>query len=112
MAKIFISFVHDDRPVAEALKALIEHELNLRGKVFMVTDPSQLRPGDDWLKTIREALESADIVLLMMSKRSVGTPWVNFEAGGMDKRETSYPCLYRKSEERESARAVFTLASR
>src|SRR5918999_3654152 len=81
MAKVFISFVHEDRTVAEAVKALIEHDLKLRGQVFMVTDQSQLRAGDDWLKKIHDELTSADVVPVMLSKRSITKPWVNFEAG-------------------------------
>jgi len=42
MAKVFISFDHGDRSVAESMKALLEHELKLKGEVFMVTDPNQL----------------------------------------------------------------------
>jgi hypothetical protein len=37
--------------------------------------------GDLWLQKIKEALSSAEIVILMLSKRSVARPWVNFEAG-------------------------------
>lgn len=81
MAKVFISFDHGDRSVAETMKALLEHELKLKGEVFMVTDPNQLQAGDDWLKVVKDGLASAEIVLLMLSKRSIKKPWVNFEAG-------------------------------
>jgi hypothetical protein len=81
MAKVFVSFDHGDRAVAETMKALLEQELALRNDVFMVTDPTQLRAGDDWLKVVKEGLGSAQIVLLMLSKRSIKKPWVNFEAG-------------------------------
>jgi hypothetical protein len=81
MAKVFISFDHGDRSVAETTKALLDHELGLRGDVFMVTDPDQLRAGDDWLKVVKDGLSSAEVVLLMLSKRSIRKPWVNFEAG-------------------------------
>jgi len=73
---------HEDRAVAQAVKALIEHELKLSGQVFMVTDQSQLKAGDDWLKKIHDELTSANIVVLMLSKRSITKPWVNCEAGG------------------------------
>lgn len=81
MPKVFISFDHGDRSVAETLKALLEHELNLRNEVFMVTDPNQLRAGGDWLKVVKDGLSSAEVALLMLSKRSIKKPWVNFEAG-------------------------------
>jgi hypothetical protein len=41
--KVFISFDHDARSIAETMKALLEHELKLTREVFMVTDPNQLR---------------------------------------------------------------------
>ena len=63
------------------MKALLAHELGLHGEVFMVTDPDHLRAGDDWLKVVKEGLSSAEVVLLMLSKRSITKPWVNFEAG-------------------------------
>ncbi|GAC1457123.1 MAG: hypothetical protein PVSMB1_06850 [Gemmatimonadaceae bacterium] len=81
MAKVFISFDHGDRAVAETMKSLIEHELKLDKDVFMVTDPNQLRAGDDWLTVVKDGLSSAEVVLLMLSRRSIKKPWVNFEAG-------------------------------
>src|SRR5687768_15644534 len=81
VAKIFLSFEHDDRLVADALKNLIEHELKIPGEVFMVTDPNHMGLGDDWLRVIHDALADARIVLSMLSKRSIRTPWINFEAG-------------------------------
>jgi len=82
MAKVFISFAHEDAGVAETVRALIEYELKLSGQVFTMTDQSQIKAGDDWLMKIRDELTSADIVVLILSKRSIAKPWVNFEAGG------------------------------
>lgn len=65
----------------ETMKALLEHELKLDKEVFMVTDPNQLRAGDDWLTVVKDGLSSAGVVLLMLSRRSIKKPWVNFEAG-------------------------------
>jgi hypothetical protein len=81
MSRVFISFVHEDRSIAETVKRILEQQLNLVGHVFIVTDQQQLRAGDDWLQRIREELTSAEIVLLMISKRAITMPWVNFEAG-------------------------------
>src|SRR6478609_6111683 len=83
MARIFVSFVGEDRAVAEALKNYIEYELELTGKreFFMMTDPKNLKPGDDWLKVLHDALKDARVVLAMLSRRAIGTPWVNFESG-------------------------------
>ena len=48
---------------------------------FMSTDRSQVFAGVVWLDKIRQSLEEAELVILMLSKRSVGRAWVNFEAG-------------------------------
>lgn len=82
MPRVFISFANEDRSVAEAVKRIIEHDLRLpAGDVFIITDRSQVIAGADWLRKIREALTSVEVVILMMSARAVTRPWVNFEAG-------------------------------
>ena len=39
-------------------------------------------PGENWFDRIRRELAACQVVVLMLSKRSVVRPWVNFEAGG------------------------------
>jgi hypothetical protein len=81
MARVFISFVSEDKSVAEAVQKLIEKELDLKGEVFMSGDRSQVLAGHDWLEKIRSALESCEALVLMLSMRSVRRPWINYEAG-------------------------------
>jgi hypothetical protein len=81
MADVFISFVHEDVNVAEAVQSVLQHELKLGNRVFMISDQYQVHAGEDWLARIRAEIHTSKIVLLMMSKRSVKRPWVNFEAG-------------------------------
>jgi hypothetical protein len=81
VARIFVSFVHEDEKIASAVQDLLQAELDLREGVFLSSDKSQIYAGDLWLQKIKEALSSAEIVILMLSKRSVARPWVNFEAG-------------------------------
>lgn len=95
MAAIFISFVHEDQRVAGAVKDLIESELKLENRVFLSSDKTQVYAGDVWVQKITDALKEAKLIVLMLSKRSVGRPWVNFEAGGgwlTDKK--IIPCCY------------------
>jgi hypothetical protein len=82
MARLFMSFVHEDEKVASATQGLLQTELDLREEVFLASDKSQFYAGDLWLQKIKEALSAAEIVILMLSRRSVTRPWVNFEAGG------------------------------
>jgi hypothetical protein len=81
MARLFESFVHEDEKVAAAVQDLLQTELDLREDVFLSSDTSQIFAGDPWLPKIKEALSAATIVILMLSRRSVARPWVNFEAG-------------------------------
>jgi hypothetical protein len=92
---VFISFVHEDQTVAEATRNLVTQELGLGSRVFLSSDKGRIYAGDDWLREITKALRRAKVVILMMSKRSVRRPWVNFEAGGawMNDRVV-IPCCY------------------
>src|ERR1700730_3051499 len=81
MARLFVSFVHDAEKPASAVQDLLQTELNLGKEVFLSSDKSLIYAGDLWLEKIKEALSAAEIVILMLSRRSVTRPWVNFEAG-------------------------------
>ena len=81
MARVFVSFVHEDEKVASAVQNLLQTELELHEDVFLSSDRSQIYAGDLWLEKIKEALSAAELVILMLSQRSVARPWVNFEAG-------------------------------
>jgi hypothetical protein len=80
VASVFISFVHEEQPVAEAVQHLLEEQLRTRD-MFISSDQWQVFAGEDWLRRIREELESAKVVVLLLSPKSVQRPWVNFEAG-------------------------------
>jgi len=81
LADIFISFIHEEKKIAEAVKAFLREKLEIQSDVFLASDMWTIYAGEDWLKKIKEELASARIVLLMMSKEAVSRPWVNFEAG-------------------------------
>jgi hypothetical protein len=81
MARLFVSFVHEDEKVASAVQGVLQTELDLGEEVFLSSDKSQIYAGDLWLEKIKGALLAAEIVILMLSRRSVARPWVNFESG-------------------------------
>ena len=81
MTRIFVSFVHEDEKVASAVQTLLQTELELGKEVFLSSDKSQIYAGDLWLQKIKDGLTAAEIVILMLSQRSVARRWVNFEAG-------------------------------
>ena len=79
--------------MANRIKALLESQLEVG--VFLSSDTTQIFAGDSWLEKITTALKEANLVLLMLSQRSLRRPWVNFEAGGawlLGK--TVIPCCY------------------
>jgi hypothetical protein len=95
MPSIFISFVHEDQWVAERVKALLEEVLNLEKDVFLSGDKRMVYAGDMWLEKIKAGLTDAKVVILMLSKRSMSRPWVNFEAGGAWlTNKVIIPCCY------------------
>ena len=83
MARVFISFVQEDASVAHALQALLSSELQLRDEVFLSADQSQVLAGHVWLDKIREGLESCEVLVILLSARSLRRAWVHFEAGAV-----------------------------
>ncbi len=83
MANVFISFVHEEQRVAEAVQELLKGHLqrSLPNGVFLSADDWQVFAGEVWLERIRAELQEASVVILMLSPRSVERPWINFEAG-------------------------------
>lgn len=80
MAQVFISFIHEEEKVAAAVQRLIKKKLK-GAEVFLSSDQWQIHAGEIWLERIRSELNSAKVVILMLSSQSVKRPWVNFEAG-------------------------------
>ncbi len=54
-----------------------------KGKVdvFQSSDQRAIYAGDEWMAKIFEALETAKVLISMLSPVSVTRPWTNFEAG-------------------------------
>ena len=80
MSDIFISHIHEEEVVANALLGFMREALG-RTTVFLSSDSWQVYAGEIWLERIREELASSKVVILMLSPESVKRPWVNFEAG-------------------------------
>jgi len=80
MADIFISYIHEEAAIAEALQTYLRN-VYASQKVFLSSDQWQIFAGDIWFDRIRDELAAAKVVILLLSRRSVARPWVNFEAG-------------------------------
>jgi len=66
--KLFISYPSDQKDLAERLRLALEAEGH---EVF--TDRSELREGEPYHETLREAIEDADALVFFITPRSVAT---------------------------------------
>lgn len=81
MSDIFVSHIHEEETVANALLDFIKQALGTSTAVFLSSDSWQVFAGEVWLDRIKEELGSSKDVILLLSAESVRRPWVNFEAG-------------------------------
>lgn len=79
--KIFISHIHEEAEVAKVLKDWIESTFSQNVDVFVSSDPDDNPPGTRWLNNIEGELQELDLLMILCSAKSVGRPWINFEAG-------------------------------
>ena len=83
MAKItvFVSHAHGESELASLLKtSLIEHFIGLV-KVFVSSDFKSIGAGEDWYTAIMDAVQAADIHLVLCSQDSISSAWINIELG-------------------------------
>jgi hypothetical protein len=55
-ARVFISYVHEDKDIAEAIQRMLSSVLNLEAEVFLTADETKVLAGHIWLDRIRDAL--------------------------------------------------------
>ncbi len=80
-ATVFLSYAHVDARRAEALAAA------LQARGFTVWWDSMIEGGASFAKSIRQALEAADAVVVLWSKTSIDSDWVADEAAqGRDRK--------------------------
>lgn len=78
---VFLSYAHDDRVKARRLAAA------LAGRGYTVWWDGLIEGGAQFAKSIREALEAADAVIVLWSAKSIESDWVCDEAAqGRDRR--------------------------
>ncbi len=74
MRRVFISHTHDDHKYAEELREALA-KLEIGGGLDPVKSQGIV------LQSIREGLDAADVVVVLLSQRSLDSIWVNFELG-------------------------------
>lgn len=78
---IFLSYAHDDRTQAHRLAAALERA------GYTVWWDALIEGGTVYTKSINEALDAADVVVVLWSKHSIDSNWVRDEAAqGRDRR--------------------------
>lgn len=65
--KVFLSYASQDKPSVRELSVRLESE----GWIETWQDEKNLLPGQDWRVKIEEAVEEADVVIIVLSKHSV-----------------------------------------
>ncbi len=83
--KIFVSCAQEDRGLIDKVeKALRKHGI-IRDEPVKIIDPfKEAMCGDDIRVTIRKQIESASKVVIIHTKKSESSQWVNYEAGMAD----------------------------
>jgi hypothetical protein len=80
---IFISHISDETAVAQWLKDRLNRDFLGALDIFVSSDRSTIEAGRKWLDEVENALNTADMQIVLCSRESVGRPWVNFEAGAV-----------------------------
>src|SRR5207245_1239204 len=78
---VFISHIAEERDVAAMLKAGIQEAFGKDFPVFVSSDSTSIKSGKPWYDEILAHLRSTEVVILLITKRSVDRRWINFEAG-------------------------------
>ncbi|MDQ3907665.1 MAG: toll/interleukin-1 receptor domain-containing protein, partial [Acidobacteriota bacterium] len=78
---IFISHISEEKELARILTKHLKEDFAGRLQVFVSSDMESIMSGDDWLDSVKRALDRASLELILCSRVSISRPWVNFEAG-------------------------------
>jgi len=78
---IFVSHAATDKPIAEILKAEIDRVFANGVGVFASSVPGVVEPGSDWLNSVKENLDKAKAVVVLITPVSINRPWIWFEVG-------------------------------
>lgn len=74
--QVFLSYNAEDREWASQFARSLA-----AANVGLWSADSQLRPGDDWRAKLAEALRESRTIVLVLSRKSIASPWVAFEWG-------------------------------
>jgi hypothetical protein len=75
--RVFVSYARGDEDVARELVTTIMSASDLAGWM----DHSDIAAGEAIVAKIKESLEQASVVVVLVSEKSLTSPWVKFEIG-------------------------------
>jgi hypothetical protein len=87
MSDIFISYAHENRPRAQALAQTLE------GQRWSIFWDRTIPIGKTWRDTIGKELSNARCVVVLWSKTSIESSWVQEEADEAQRRGVLFPVL-------------------
>src|SRR6266568_8335598 len=73
MAKIFVSYKHDSNPDARLANYFTDC-LTQRGHLVFIA--KRMLPGSEWPAVIKQEIEQADFMIVLLSEHSVGSEMV------------------------------------
>src|SRR5438552_4069375 len=80
---IFLSHAQFDAEAARDLKKWLQDTFKGGLDVFVSSDSRNIPMGVDWYNEIDEALKTCALGIILVSKNSVGRPWVGYELGAL-----------------------------
>ncbi len=79
--KIFISHIADESADAARAKEVQEKTFGANVELFLASSWESIPPGEDWFRSIENAIQAADVMIVLASSESVLRPWILFETG-------------------------------
>lgn len=67
VVRIFISHISEEQVEATRAKEYLEAVFPKRIKVFIASSWTSIAPGEDWFQKIQDAIQNADIMLVLAS---------------------------------------------
>lgn len=74
--QVFLSYAHKEQPLAEQVARLLAQ----RG-IKVLEDRGELRAGDDWAKSVEQALRKSDSMIALLTPHSFSSSFVRSELG-------------------------------
>jgi hypothetical protein len=79
--KAFISFPTEHEKFAKFIRKFLVNVFPDLYPFFISSAPDCIPAGQDWLKSIKDALDSAKVLFVLATSRSLSRLWINFEIG-------------------------------